>query len=112
MFGRCPVFIFVDPETMSFEAISNPAVGAPGGAGIQAAQLVVDRGVIGVISGSVGPKAFGVLKAADVTVYSFGEGTVREAIEAYKAGRLSPASDATGGPGRGKGRRGGGRGMT
>jgi predicted Fe-Mo cluster-binding NifX family protein len=110
VFGRCPEFVLVDTETMSFESIPNPAVGAPGGAGIQAAQLIVDRGAGAVISGSVGPKAFDVLRAANVAVYSFGGGTVRDAIEGYKAGRLLPASEATGGPGRGKGRRGGGRG--
>ncbi len=110
VFGRCPEFVLVDSETMSFESIPNPAVGVSGGAGIQAAQLIVDRGADAVITGSVGPNAFGVLQAAKVTVYSFGGGTVREAVEAYQAGRLSAANEATGGPGRGKERRGGGRG--
>jgi predicted Fe-Mo cluster-binding NifX family protein len=112
VFGRCPEFVLVDTETMSFESISNPGVNASGGAGIQAAQLVVDRGAKAVISGRVGPKAFGVLQAAHVVVYSFGSGTVREAVEAYKAGSLSPAGGATGGAGRGKGRGGGGRGSS
>lgn len=110
IFGRCSTFVVVDIETMSFEAIPNPAIDAAGGAGIQAAQLVVDKGAKAVISGSVGPNAFGVLSAAGVQVYAFGGGMVREAVDAYKAGNLSAISGAIGGPGRGKGRRAGGRG--
>ena len=33
IFGRCPTYLFVDTETMQFEAVQNPAVSAPGGAG-------------------------------------------------------------------------------
>ena len=101
VFGRCPVYIFVDTEAadedhpMAFEAVENPALGAAGGAGIQAAQFVVERGVKAVISGNVGPNAFGVLQAASVLVYTFGGGTVRQAVDAYKAGKLSAVGGAT-----------------
>ena len=99
--GRCPVYVFVDLESadenhsMAFEAVDNPALGAAGGAGIQAAQFVVERGAKAVISGNVGPNAFGVLQAAGVPVYTFGGGTVRQAVEAYKAGKLAVAGGAT-----------------
>jgi len=101
VFGRCPAYIFVDPESadenhpMAFEAVDNPALGAAGGAGIQAAQFVVERGAKAVVSGNVGPNAFGVLQAASVPVYTFGGGTVRQAVEAYKAGKLTTAGGAT-----------------
>jgi predicted Fe-Mo cluster-binding NifX family protein len=99
--------MFVDSETMAFEAVENPAIGAPSGAGIQAAQFVVDQGVQAAISGNVGPNAFDVLAAAGVHVYLFGGGTVREAVEAVNAGRLSgaggPSARAHSGMGRGRG---------
>jgi predicted Fe-Mo cluster-binding NifX family protein len=43
-FGRCQYFVFVDSDTMAFEAMANEAIAAPGGAGIQAAQAVVNTG--------------------------------------------------------------------
>jgi predicted Fe-Mo cluster-binding NifX family protein len=119
IFGRCPAYILVDTETMQFEAIDNPALSAGGGAGIQAAQFVIERGAQAVLTGNVGPNAFGVFQAASVPVCLIEGGTVREAIEAYKAGKLQPLVGANvlahsgmrGGMGRGRGMgRGGGRG--
>jgi len=88
VFGRCPYYVFVDTDNMQFEAVSNPAISAPGGAGIQAAQFVVERGVQAVLTGNVGPNAFNVLQAAGVPAYTVTGGAVREAVEAYKAGKL------------------------
>jgi predicted Fe-Mo cluster-binding NifX family protein len=114
IFGRCPVYIFVDTETMEFEAVENPAINAPGGAGIQAAQFVVERGARAVVTGNVGPNAFNVFQSAGVPIYPFGGGTVREAAEAFRAGELQSIADANvqAGMGMGGGRRMGmGRGM-
>ncbi|MBN1814960.1 MAG: NifB/NifX family molybdenum-iron cluster-binding protein [Anaerolineae bacterium] len=94
-FGRCPTYIFVDTETMQFEAVENLAANAAGGAGIQAAQFVVERGAQAVVTGNVGPNAFQVLQPAGVPVYLFSGGTVRQAVEAYKAGKLSATGDAS-----------------
>lgn len=116
VFGRCPIYLFVDTETLDFEALANPAMNLGGGAGIQAAQFVVNEGAEAVLTGNLGPNAFGVLQAAGVPAYLVGEGTVGQAVEAHKAGRLQPMGGAnvaghTGmGGGRGAGM-GGGRGM-
>ena len=110
VFGRCPVYVFVDTETMAFEAVENPAVGAPGGAGIQAAQFVVERGAQAVVTGNMGPNAYNVLQSAGIPIYLFGGGTVRQAVEGFKAGQLQAAGGASApahagmGMGRGMGR--------
>ena len=88
-FGRCPMFAFVETETMELEAVPNPAVEAPSGAGVRAAELVTGAGVRAVITGRVGPKAMNVLREAGVPVYIASGGTVRQAVEAFKAGKLS-----------------------
>jgi predicted Fe-Mo cluster-binding NifX family protein len=109
VFGRCPTYLFVEPETMKFEALPNPAMSQSGGAGIQAAQFVVNQGAEVVLSGNLGPNAFDVLQAAGVPGYLVSEGTVRQAVEAYRAGQLQPM----GGPNVSAhaGMRGAGRGM-
>jgi len=32
--GRCPYFVFVDPDTMAIETMPNDAIVASGGAGV------------------------------------------------------------------------------
>ncbi|MCW3132952.1 MAG: DUF5320 family protein [Methanophagales archaeon] len=94
-FGRCQYFVFVDSDTMTFEAMPNEAIAAPGGAGIQAAQTVVNKGVDVLISGNIGPNAFQVLSTAGVKIATGAYGTVKEAVEMYKNGRLSETGVST-----------------
>ena len=97
-FGRCPEYVFVDPETLDFEAVTNTAVTESGGAGIRAAELVIEHGAEAVITGNVGPNAQRVLDAAGVAVYLKGDGTVGEAIEAYRNNGLrlmTPSADGS-----------------
>lgn len=90
VFGRCPTYIFIETETMAFEALPNPAMNQPGGAGIQAAQFVVNQGAKAVLTGNLGPNAMEVLQAAGVPGYLIAGGTVRQAVEQFKEGRLRP----------------------
>jgi predicted Fe-Mo cluster-binding NifX family protein len=111
VFGRCPTYVFVDTETLEFEAVPNPAINQGGGAGIQAAQFVVNQGAQAVLTGNLGPNAFGVLQAAGVSGYLVREGTVRQAVEAHEADRLCSMAGANvaGHAGMGMGRGMGGR---
>jgi hypothetical protein len=56
-----------------------------------------------VVTGNVGPNAFNVFQSAGVPIYLFGGGTVREAVEAFKSGRLQSIADANVQAGRGVG---------
>jgi len=109
VFGRCPYFVFVDAETMEAETTPNPAMSQGGGAGIQAAQFVVNQGATVVLTGNLGPNAHNVLRAAQVPGFLVPAGTVRQAVEAYKAGQLQPMAGANVRAHAGMG--GGGRGM-
>jgi len=99
-FGRAPYFLFVDEETLAIEAVKN----APGahGAGVQAAQTVASKGANIVITGNVGPNAHQGLSTAGIEIYVGAKGTAKEALEDYRAGRLTRADVPTAG---GHGRR-------
>jgi predicted Fe-Mo cluster-binding NifX family protein len=94
-FGRSQYFVIVDSDTMAFEAMVNEAMNAPGGAGIQAAQAMVNKGVNVVVSGNMGPNAFQVLSTAGVKVATGAYGTVKEAVEMYKSSKLSETGTST-----------------
>lgn len=91
-FGRCQYFIIVDAETMQFEALENSSAAAAGGAGISAAQMVANKGAEVVLTGNCGPNAYQTLSAAGVQVISGVSGTVRDAVQAHKAGKFQPSA--------------------
>ena len=92
-FGRCAYFIIVDLDSMDFEAIENPNVAASGGAGIQSAQFISEKGAKAVLTGNCGPNAFQAFSAAGIEVIAGVDGPIRVAIEKYKIGSLSSASE-------------------
>ncbi len=107
-FGRCQYFIFVDPETMEFEAFDNEGLMAMGGAGVQAAEFIVNKGAKALITGNLGPNAATALSSSGVKVLLVSGKTVREAVEEFKSGKLEEVSGPTVPPHFGMG---GGRGM-
>lgn len=94
-FGRCRHFVVADTETMEFEALENTSQAASGGAGIASAQVVAGKDVKAVLTGNCGPNAYQTLEAAGIQVITGVSGTVRDAIEGYKAGRFEAASGPT-----------------
>ena len=93
-FGRCQYFLIFDTETMNVKTISNESMLSSGGAGIQAAQSVIKEDIDFVITGNIGPNAFQILQAAGIKVYIVTEGTVKDAIDNYKNGKLEETVSA------------------
>ncbi len=89
-FGRCPWFIKMDTETNQWEAFANPGINLSGGAGVAAAQFVVDKKADAVISGDFGPNAFGAFQAAGIKMIRFNDGitTVDDAVQKFNKGEL------------------------
>ncbi len=91
-FGRAPKFIIYDLDSETFEVVDNQQnLNAAQGAGIQSAQTVARAGVGALVTGHCGPKAFRVLSAANIAIYTTTAATLSEALEEYKAGRLTAA---------------------
>ena len=94
-FGRAVGFVIYDTDKSSFSVLDNVQnLEAAQGAGIQAAQSIVDQGVETLITGHCGPKAFKVLKSAGVKIYVSAEGTVRMAIGKYNNNELKEIDNA------------------
>jgi predicted Fe-Mo cluster-binding NifX family protein len=93
-FGRCTYFLIVDPDTLRFEALENPNASIGGGAGIQSAQLIAEKHVGAIITGNCGPKAFRALSVAGVDVVIGVSGSVKEAIQDFKAGHHNIAKES------------------
>lgn len=93
-FGRCQYFIIVDTDSGEEKILENRGAVSPGGAGIAAAQQVVDQGVEYLITGHVGPNAMEVLSAAGVKIYRGAGMKGADAVESLKAGQLKTIESA------------------
>ncbi len=89
-FGRAGGFVVVDLETMATTYVDNGGSQAMShGAGIQAAENIVQAGAGVLLTGYVGPKAFAALKAAGVKIgQNLDDMTVAEALERYRSGQV------------------------
>jgi len=94
-FGRAPQFLVYDLDGGTFEAVDNRQnMNAAQGAGIQSAETVARLGVQSLVTGHCGPKAFRVLLAAGIKVYTTDAPTVAAALELYRSGKLTEAKAA------------------
>jgi predicted Fe-Mo cluster-binding NifX family protein len=114
-FGRCSYFIIYNSESKKvLTAFANAAQNAAGGAGIQAAQTLINNKVDTVIAPQMGPNAWNVLQGAGIKIFSGVGGSVQQNVDALLNGQLNEMTMAQGrGIGRGRGRgmgRGQGRG--
>ena len=94
-FGRAEDLLLVDTDSGEITScVTDQDPDITHGAGLQAAQHVLDLGVKAVITGNIGPRAFTALQAGNVDVYIGAKGTVAETLEKFKAGKLKVAPGA------------------
>jgi predicted Fe-Mo cluster-binding NifX family protein len=110
MFGRSSHLIIVDLVDGKFKdlkSIPNPAANEAE-AGIKTAKIVGDEKAQILISGSVGAKAFEVLKQMEIKTYTMFPGTVEENLNLLSQNKLEELKPSLI-RGRGMGMGGGGR---
>jgi predicted Fe-Mo cluster-binding NifX family protein len=115
-FGRAAAFCIVDSESDEYQVYENSAISASGGAGVMAAQFVVDHDADVVISGAYGPQAYETLAAAGAKMYTLSGNasfSIRDVLGKFYKGELQEIQAPTHGGHHGHGRRGGrGRGLS
>lgn len=88
-FGRAPYFLIYDTGSKESVYLDNSAVSSQGGAGIKAAQTIVDNKVSDLLTPRCGEKAAEVIKAANIKMYKTINTSVKDNLNAFIAGKLS-----------------------
>ncbi len=88
-FGRCPYFFFYDDDKKETKFLENPAAHSTGGAGIKAAQVLVDEKADVLLTIRCGENAGEVMQPAGIKVYKTIAGSARENVDFYLEGKLS-----------------------
>ncbi len=93
-FGRAAKIFVIETDSGETRVVNNMQnVNLTQGAGIQAAENVSHLGVQYVITGHCGPKAFRTLKSAGIKVVVGAKGTIAEALEDLKTGKLTSSDN-------------------
>lgn len=84
--ARAPYFLFRDDGQDTI--VENPAATAQGGAGVQAAQFLVDQKVNALITVRCGENAAAVFNAADMKIYRSANKAAVDDLTAFEKGML------------------------
>lgn len=93
-FGRCACFAVYDSEQDNWRFMANEGVKAGGGAGLAAAQQIIDSGITAVITGNMGPNAFDVLNGEEIHFYQCTQGSVTDAVKNFNEKKLNEITAA------------------
>ncbi len=96
-FGRAPYFLFYDTQSKESVFVQNPGAASQGGAGIKAAQAVVDANAEALLTVRCGENSAEVFQAAGIKVYKTTKVTAIENIEAFEKDELAPLTHFHGG---------------
>lgn len=87
-FGRCEYFQIHDSENDKYNIIENEGLTSSGGAGIVAAQQLIDEGVDIVITGSLGPNAYNIIKKAKIKSFKCENIEIEHVLEKFYDNKL------------------------
>ena len=88
-FGRAPYFLIYDTKSDESAFLNNSAAASQGGAGIKAAQTVVDQKVEALLTPQCGENAARVMQPNGIRIYKTQAGFAEGNIEAFEKGMLS-----------------------
>ncbi|MEA4896745.1 MAG: NifB/NifX family molybdenum-iron cluster-binding protein [Christensenellaceae bacterium] len=89
-FGRAPYFWVADTQSGGKSILENAAARSESGAGIRAAQAVMDAKADALVAPRLGENAANVLKAAGVKLYVPASDGAQANVDALLSGSLEP----------------------
>lgn len=92
-FGRAPYFLIYDTQSEESIFLDNGAATSQGGAGIKAAQAIVDSRAEALLTPRCGENAASVISAANIKIYKTIDGSIRDNIQAAADGKLPLLED-------------------
>ena len=87
-FARAPYFAFADTDNDSVDIVDNPAAQAHGGAGVKAAQLLIDNNAEVLLTVRCGENAAEAFQAAGIEIYKTSGNSAEENVKLFKEGKL------------------------
>ncbi|MDR3601308.1 MAG: NifB/NifX family molybdenum-iron cluster-binding protein [Desulfosporosinus sp.] len=88
-FGRAPYFLIYDTESKESLFLDNSAAASQGGAGVKAAQTIVDNKVAALLTPRCGENAAEVINKANIQMFKVINDSIKDNIEALKDGKLA-----------------------
>ncbi|WP_088187000.1 NifB/NifX family molybdenum-iron cluster-binding protein [Desulfosporosinus sp. FKA] len=88
-FGRTPYYLIYDTESKESVFLDNSAIASQGGAGIKAAQIVVDNRVNALITPRCGENAAEIIQAANIKLFKTINDSIKDNLIAFVEGKLA-----------------------
>jgi predicted Fe-Mo cluster-binding NifX family protein len=88
-FGRTPYFLIYDTDSKEALYLDNSAAASQGGAGIKAAQIIVDNNAVALLTPRCGQNAADVIQIANIEIYKTINESIKDNIEAFNNKKLN-----------------------
>ncbi len=93
-FGRCEYFLIYNTKEQKVNILENKGQVAAGGAGIKAAQQLIDEKVDIIITGHLGPNAYELIDRSGIKAYECKTTTINSAIKKLENNELLEIREA------------------
>ncbi|NLN71366.1 MAG: dinitrogenase iron-molybdenum cofactor biosynthesis protein [Thermoplasmatales archaeon] len=87
--SRAPYFMIYDTDAKASDFISNPAMDSPSGAGVKAAQIIIDTGAKVLLTIRCGDRAYEVLNGGNIKIMAAAPGKAKTNIDTYLGGGMN-----------------------
>lgn len=92
-FGRTPYFLIYDTDTREYDFIENTAASSQGGAGIKAAQSIVDLKIDALLTPRCGKNAADVMAMSNIEIFKTVGDSLKLNLDNFSLDKLSILSE-------------------